>query len=326
MGEAGQPDQQMSSQATLPARAGGSRVMAALSLCGGIAIFSSQDWILKYVSGTYPLSEAIAIRTIAALPFLFVMVHRGGGLARLVSRRFYKHMVRSLIMLSAYSTYYLALPAMDLAEAVTLYFTGPLFITALAIPMLGERLQAKRLLVLLIGFCGVIVTCRPGVGVFDLASLLPVYAAFAYGVAQLMARQMGVTESAAVMGFYQNIMYMFGAVVLAALFGHGAFAYEGMHPSLAFLLRPWSFEQPFDLFLLACCGPIAAAGTVLLSHAYRIAEANYVAPFEYTALIWAASWGFLIFNEIPDIYTYAGAALIVGAGLFMLFSGRKRME
>jgi drug/metabolite transporter (DMT)-like permease len=313
----------MSSEAVLSARAGGSRLMAALSLCGGIAIFSSQDWILKYVSGTYPLSEAIAIRTIAALPFLVAMVHMGGGLARLVSRRFFKHMVRGLIMLSAYSTYYLALPAMKLAEAVTLYFMGPLFITALAIPILGEKLQARRVLVLLIGFCGVIVTCRPGVGVFEVASLLPVYAAFAYGVAQLMARQIGGTESAAVMGFYQNVIYMLGAIVLAALFGHGAFAYEGLHPSLAFLLRPWSFARPFDLFLLACCGPIAAAGTVMLSHAYRIAEANYVAPFEYTALIWAASWGFLIFNEVPDLYTYAGAALIVGAGLYMLFSGRR---
>jgi drug/metabolite transporter (DMT)-like permease len=313
----------MPAEAVLPARAGGSRLMAALSLCGGIFIFSLQDPILKYVSGTYPLSEAIAIRTVAALPFLLVIVHLGGGLARLVSRRFYRHVLRGLIMLTAYSTYYLALPAMKLAEAVTLYFTAPLFITALAIPMLGERLQAKRLLVLFVGFAGVIVTCRPGAGLFDLASLLPVFAALAYGIAQLMARQIGGSESAAVMGFYQNIMYMIGALVLALLFGHGAFAYDGMHPSAAFLLRPWSFDKPFDLFLLACCGPIAAAGTVLLSHAYRIAEANYVAPFEYSALIWAASWGFVVFNEVPDIYTYAGAALIVGAGLYMLFSGRR---
>jgi drug/metabolite transporter (DMT)-like permease len=316
----------MQSEAVLPARAGGSRVMAALSLCGGIAVFSLQDPILKYVSGTYPLSEAIAIRTVAALPFLLVIVHMGGGLARLVSGRFYRHMLRGLIMLTAYSAYYLALPAMKLAEAVTLYFTAPLFITALAIPMLGERLQAKRLLVLFVGFCGVIVTYRPGLGLFDLASLLPVFAALAYGIAQLMARQIGASESAAVMGFYQNVMYMIGAIVLALLFGHGAFAYENMHPSVAFLLRPWSFETPFDLFLLACCGPIAAAGTVLLSHAYRIAEANFVAPFEYTALIWAASWGFVVFNEVPDIYIFAGAALIIGAGLYMLFSGRRSAE
>jgi drug/metabolite transporter (DMT)-like permease len=229
-------------------------------------------------------------------------------------------------LLTAYSTYYLALPVMKLAEVVTIYFTAPLFITALAIPMLGERVRFKTLVVLLVGFCGVIVTYRPGVGLFDWASLLPVYAAFAYGVAQLMARQIGGSETAAVMGFYQNMMYMLGAIVLALLFGHGAFARDGMHPSLAFLLRAWSFEKPFDIFLLACCGPIAAVGSVLLSHAYRIAEANFVAPFEYTALIWAAGWGFLVFHEVPDLYIFAGAALIIGAGLYMLFSGRRSAE
>lgn len=307
----------------MPAHAGGSRVMAALSLCAGVCIFSVQDVILKYVSGTYPLSEAVAMRTVTALPILLVMVHLRGGLRRLISRRFFKHIARGLIMMSAYSTYYLALPAMKLAEVVTIYFTAPLFITALAVPMLGERLQAKRLAVLLIGFCGVIVTYRPGAGLFDLASLLPVYAAFAYGVAQLMARQLGGSETAAVMGFYQNIMYMLGAVFLAVLFGHGAFAYENMHPSVAFLLRAWSFEHPRDLLLLACCGPIAAVGSVLLSNAYRTAEANFVAPFEYSSLIWAASWGFFVFHEVPDLYIFGGAALIVGAGLYMLLSGRR---
>jgi drug/metabolite transporter (DMT)-like permease len=314
----------MTTEGVLPGRAGGSRLMAALSLCGGIFIFSLQDPILKYVSGTYPLSEAIAIRTVAALPFLLFIVHLQGGLGRLVTRRrILKHMPRGLIMLTAYSTYYLALPAMKLAEVVTIYFTAPLFITALAVPMLGEKIRPKGLLVLLAGFCGVIVTYRPGIGLFDLASLLPVYAAFAYGTAQLMARQIGGSETAAVMGFYQNMMYMLGAIALALLFGHGTFAYQDMHPSVAFLLRAWSFEKPFDLLLLACCGPIAAVGSVMLSHAYRVAEANYIAPFEYSALVWAASWGFVVFHEVPDVYTYAGAALIVGAGLYMLFSGRR---
>src|SRR5262249_24773656 len=163
------------------------------------------------------------------------------------------------------------------------YFTAPLFITALAIPMLGERIQGKQVLVLVMGFCGVLVVKRPGADLFDLASLLPDFAAFAYGVAQLMARQIGGTESAAVLGFYQNIMYMLGAIVLALLFGNGAFAYDDMHASVAFLLRAWSFEKPMDLLLLACCGPIAAVGSVLLSHAYRITEASFVAPFEYSA-------------------------------------------
>jgi drug/metabolite transporter (DMT)-like permease len=101
------------------------------------------------------------------------------------------------------------------------------------------------------------------------------------------------------------------------------FDQSGLHPSLAFLLRSWSFENWRDIALLAACGPISAVGTVLLAQAYRMTEANFVATFEYTGLIWATSWGFFLWGEVPDIYMIAGAALIVGAGLYMLFWGRK---
>jgi drug/metabolite transporter (DMT)-like permease len=212
---------------------------------------------------------------------------------------------------------------MKWAEVVTLYFMAPLFITALAYPMLGERIELKRWSAVVVGFLGVIVTYRPGMGLFDWASLLPVFAALTYGIAQIMARQIGGSESAPVMAFYQNVMYLAGASLLALLFGSGAFASTGMHPSLGFLLRAWSFEHPLDLALLAACGPIAAIGSVLLSNAYRTAEANFVAPFEYTGLIWATGWGFFFFGEVPDVYVFAGAALIIGAGLYMLSAGRK---
>jgi drug/metabolite transporter (DMT)-like permease len=152
---------------------------------------------------------------------------------------------------------------------------------------------------------------------------LPVIAALTYALPQVMARQMGSTESASVMGFFQNLMYLFIVLVLAGVFSLGQFNAADLHPSLAFLLRPWSFENWADLALLACCGPISALGTVLLSQAYRMTEANFVATFEYTGLIWAATWGFVFWGEVPDVYMVAGAALIVGAGLYMLFAGKR---
>jgi drug/metabolite transporter (DMT)-like permease len=310
----------MTTETVFPARASGSRLAAAASLCAGVCVFSIQDVILKWISGTYPLSEAVALRAVTSLPILLVMVHLRSGLGSLVSRRLGRHFLRGGIMMSAYGAYYLALPAMKLAEAVTLYFTAPLFITALAYPMLGERVGLNRWLAVIVGFLGVVVTYRPGLGLFDWASLLPVAAAFAYGTAQIMARQIGATESAAVIAFHQNLAYLIGALLLAAVFGSGAFAYPNMHPSMAFLLRPWSFAHPLDLLLLACCGLIAAIGSVLLSQAYRTAEANFVASFEYSGLIWATGWGFFVFGEVPDIYIIAGAALIIGAGLYMLMA------
>ena len=313
----------MPAEAVLTTRFGGARLMAAASLCAGVGIFSVQDVILKYVSGSYPLHEAVAIRCAVALPILLYMVHRRGGLRRIVSRRSGALALRGGLLILAYGSYYLAFPVMKLAAVVTLYFTTPLFITALAQPLLGEKVSLKAWLAVLVGFVGVVVTYRPGVGLFDWASLLPVAAAFTYALAALMARRLGTSESASLMGFYQNLTFLVAALVLAVFLGDGRYASPDMHKSLAFLLRPWSFENPTDLLLLAACGPVAAFGAVLLTHAYRTAEVNFVAPFEYSGLVWAASWGFFVFHEVPGPYLIVGAALITGSGLYMLLWGRR---
>jgi drug/metabolite transporter (DMT)-like permease len=319
----------MPSAAVLPAKSSGTRLLAAAALVVGIFVFSLQDLILKWVSGTYPLTEAVAIRSSTALVILLTWIGWREGLHKIFSRRWRALAVRGSILMIAYGAYYLAFPAMKLAEVVTLFFMAPIFITALAQPMLGERVGFTRWLAVLAGFAGVIVCYWPeffgaeaGVSL-DWALLLPVIAAFTYALPQVMARQMGPTESASVMGFYQNLMYLIIVLVLAAIFSFGQIDATDLHPSLAFLLRPWYFENWADIALLAACGPISALGTVLLSQAYRMTEANFVATFEYTGLIWAAMWGFLVWHEVPDLYMIAGAALIVGAGLFMLF-GRKR--
>ena len=319
----------MEGGAVLPVKTDGTRLLAAAALVTGIFVFSLQDLILKWVSGTYPLTEAVAIRSTTALVILLMWIGFNEGLHKIFSRRWRALALRGSILMIAYGTYYLAFPAMKLAEVVTLFFMAPIFITALAHPLLGERVGFTRWLAVLAGFSGVIVCYWPeifggGQGVaLDWALLLPVIAALTYALPQVMARRLGPTESASVMGFYQNFMYLIWVLVLAAVFSFGHIDETDLHPSLAFLLRPWSFENMWDIALLAACGPISAIGTVLLSQAYRMTEANFVATFEYTGLIWAAMWGFLVWREIPDLYMVAGAALIVGAGLFMLFSGKR---
>jgi hypothetical protein len=115
------------------------------------------------------------------------------------------------------------------------------------------------------------------------------------------------------MSFYQNLVYLLVALVMAAIFGGGA--YEGTsNPSLEFLVRGWVTPSWLDLALLAACGVIASIATVLLTQAYRMAEANFVACFEYSAIIWATLGGYLFWREVPDVYFLVGAALIVAAG------------
>src|SRR4029078_3860070 len=139
--------------------------IASLSL--GIFIFSTQDAIIKAVSSDYSVTQAIVTRSVVAFPILSLFVHGEGGIRRIVSRRFWALSFRGLILLVAYTSYYLAFPALPLAEAIVLFFTAPFLVTFLAGPILGERIRLKAIVALIAGFAGVLVILRPGFGFFE---------------------------------------------------------------------------------------------------------------------------------------------------------------
>jgi drug/metabolite transporter (DMT)-like permease len=210
---------------------------------------------------------------------------------------------------------------MKLADVISLYATVPLFVTALAGPLLGETISFSRWGAVCLGFIGAVVMVQPGSSVFEFASLLPIFSAFAYASAQVLARRIGLKDSAAVMSFYQNLLYLVAAGVLAAIVTAWGGEYEG-HKSLVFLLRQWEMPSLRDFLLISACGPIAAIGMTMLGEAYRLEEANIVTSFEYTNLIWGTIWGYLIWAEMPGVNSVIGAGLIVGAGLLLLVFAR----
>ena len=254
-------------------------------LCVGILVFSLQDAIIKAVSGAYPLTQVVSIRCFVSAPILLAFVHFDGGIRSIVSPEFPALLWRSLLMLAAYTTYYMAFPALPLADAVALYFTVPLFAMALA--------------------------------------LLSLFSAATYALSMLMARKIGTGVTASVMAFYQNGVYLSGALLLAAFLGATGI-HQAEHPSIDFLVRAWVWPTLTDFLLIASCGVIAAIGMTLLTNAYRIAKASVVTSFEYTGMLWAPLWGYLFFGEIPYLTTLAGAGLIVAAGLFALSSPAAR--
>ena len=142
-----------------------------LYLCLGVLVFSLQDAVIKAVSGGYPLTQVVITRSIVAIPILAVMVQAEAGLRALLSKNARALVVRALIMFAAYSSYYLAFPALPLADAVALYFTVPVFIVILAAPVLGERTGLRGILAIALGFVGVVIMLRPGAGVFEPAAL-----------------------------------------------------------------------------------------------------------------------------------------------------------
>jgi drug/metabolite transporter (DMT)-like permease len=296
----------------------GTRFWAIGCLVLGVGIFSLQDLIIKLISGDYPLHQAMTIRSLVAAPLLLAMVASDTGLRSMFSQRASLLALRGLVNLVSYTSFYLGLAALPLADCVALYFTAPLFITLLSAVALRERVGPRRWVAVAVGFVGVVVMLRPGSDLFEWAALLPVCAGMTYGAAQVLARRIGMAESPAVMAAYSNFVFLAGACVMAAFFGSGAHADEG-HASLAFLLRGWTMPTSTDLLLMMACGVIAAVALTLLSEAYRSAPANTVAPFEYSALAWGVLYGWLVWGDLPDAIGWLGIAIIIGAGLYVLY-------
>jgi drug/metabolite transporter (DMT)-like permease len=288
----------------------------------GVFVFSFQDAILKYVSDTYPVTQVVAIRSLIAIPILACMVHLETGLGALLTRQARWLALRACAMFTSYLAFYLAFPALPLAEAVALFFAAPLFITVLSVPILEEHVGWRSWAALLIGFVGVLVILRPGTALFEPAALLSLLAAFLYAVAALMTRSFGNSETAFTMTFYAMGIYLIGAAVLGLVLHLMGFA-NASHPSLHFLVRPWVWPTVTDFALMGACGVIAAVAMTLLTHAYRIAEANVVTSFEYSGVFWPSLWGFLFFSEMPRWTTLMGAILIISSGLLVLRQNAK---
>jgi drug/metabolite transporter (DMT)-like permease len=290
-----------------------------LALVVGIAVFSVQDLILKLVSCDYPLHQAMMLRSVVAIPFLLVITQAFDGTLDTLWRPTWPFMLaRGFLNFVAYTAYYLALAALPMATTVALYFTAPLMIVIFAVLFLKERVSADRWLALIAGFLGVLLMVRPGSMMFDWAMLLPILCGAAYAGSMILARVMGIKESAAAMAFWGNASFLIAALVLSLIFGWNE-ATTG-HPSITFLTRGWVWPTHWDGFLMALCGPISAVGITLLTAAYRMGQSATIAPFEFSFAFWGLLFGWLFFSDLPDFLGWIGIAVIIGAGIYVLAS------
>ena len=294
-----------------------------LSLCAGVALFAMQDTIIKALSGQYAVTEAIVVRAFVSFPVLVALVVHHGGVAQLDTPQWRTLSLRGACLFVSYVTYFMAFPALPLAEAIALFFVVPIFVTLLAGPMLGERISFLAWGAVIVGLAGVLLILRPGSAIFNPAALLSLLAATTYALAMIMARKHGGNIGASVMGFYQNIVYLLAALAIATVFMALQVKPPG-HPSIDFLVRDWVVPSFRDMGLMGLCGIIAAFASNFLAQGYRKGAANVVAPFEYLGMVWGSLWGFLIFHEVPRITTFIGMGLIAVAGLLALRASAKQ--
>ncbi|MDE2446316.1 MAG: DMT family transporter [Alphaproteobacteria bacterium] len=293
------------------------KVAIALALLA-VGMASTQDAIIKAVSGAYPAYETVMLRGVVSLPILGVWLARTRGLHTLATPHWRAVILRGLILASAYFAYILALASMPMATSVSIYFTMPFFVAAFSGWALKERVPVHRWIAIALGFIGVLVMVRPGGSAFQPAAFLALYSAFAYAIGQMMGRSISQRVDTLVIANWQNIVY-FSVAALIGMVVWGLNLSTESSKTLSFLTRPPNWPSFNDAIALGIMGVFSTGAMMAYVNAYRLAPANFVAPFEYSAMVWAVLYGVLLFGDFPDRYTWIGAAIVVGAGLFMLW-------
>ena len=281
--------------------------------------FSSNDVGIKFLSGGYALHQVVLLRTFFGTAFILVLILPfNGGWRVLRTKRLKIHICRGLCVVFANMCFFLALAAMPLADAVAIVFISPLLITVFSIIFLNEKVGRYRWSAIGVGLLGVLIIVRPGTSAFQVVSLLPLFAATGYATLHTLTRKIGPTESAATLALYIQLTFLVVCLLVGFFIGDGRYATNN-DPSLMFLFRAWVWPEPVDFWIFLIVGAGSAFGGFLISQAYRISEAAFVAPFEYIAMPLAIFWGVIFFNEWPDPAAWSGILLIVASGLFTVW-------
>jgi len=289
-----------------------------IAITAGTAGYAMQDVFMKTLLEQYTLWLLVISRLVISIILLSGLVVVFGGRHRFQSANAKLHVVRGFLMAISFTFYYAALPSMNLAAAATIAYAFPLFVTVFAILFFNERVGLRRIAALLAGFIGVLVTMRPGSGLFDPIALLPLGSAFTYAISLVLLRRVGDTESSVTVALHTS--FWFGAFLLL----NGYILSVVVGPIDGFKHLDWVWEAPLvgDLPILVGLGLCGFAGLTLASRAYQIAPASFIAPFDYAYLGWAAFFGFLFWGTVPSGFTLAGMMLIVGAGVYV---GRREL-
>ena len=265
--------------------------MTAAAFC-----FSIMNIAIRIVSGELDPLQIAFFRNLFALAFMLPWLARA-GLAGLATRRIGTHLWRAAMGMLAMVCWFYSIALLPLAEAVALNFTVPLFATAGAALFLGEIVRARRWSATLVGFLGVLVILRPGFTELSPSMALPVLAAVFMSLATLIVKSLSRSESPAAIVLYMNL-------ILTPL-------------SLVPALFVWRWPSWTALALLVLIGLLAALAHIALTRAYTRADASAVMPFDYARLPFVAALAFLVFGQVPDLWTWAGAAIIAGSAIYI---------
>lgn len=278
-----------------------------LTMLVAVAMFAMMDAGLKQLSSHYPPFQVASLRGAASLPLVLAWALATVGVRPLLRVRWSLHLLRGVLGVAMMATFVYAVSKLPLSTTYSIFFVAPLLITALSVPVLGEKVGPRRWTAIAIGLVGVLVLLRPtGEGLISTAALAVLVAAVMYAVSAITVRVLARTDSTQSMMVWLMLMIAAGA---------GALAWP-----------EWVAIRREDLWLIAGIGVAGALGQYAITEAFRLGEASAIAPLEYTALVWGVLFDLSFWGVLPDAITWVGAAIIVVSGLYLIRRERVHAE
>ena len=280
---------------------------AVLLMLAAVLMFALMDAGLKLLSAHYPPLQVAALRGLSSLPLVTVWVLATVPARSLLRVHWPLHLLRGALGVAMMAGFVYGLRTMPLSTAYAITFVAPLLVTAMAGPLLKEKVGAARWTAIGIGLVGVLVILRPtGEGMLTGGGLAILVAAICYALGAITVRMLAQRDSTQAMVFWFVVLLSLGAWLLA--------------------LPAWKPLQPAHGWIIAGVGISGSLAQVALTEAFRRGEASLIAPLEYTALVWGVLLDVALWSVLPDGVTWIGAGIIVASGLYLLRREKVHVE
>jgi drug/metabolite transporter (DMT)-like permease len=265
-----------------------------------VFLFSFGDALGKFIVATYSVGQLLLLRGAAALIVLSPSIwRRRREFGRLP--RPWLQLLRVILSTLEVAAFFLATVYLPLADVITYYLAGPIFVTALSAMVLRERVGWRRWSAVLIGFCGVLIALRPSAQTVSLPAMIALAGSMTFAVLMMITRSLRATPD----------------IVLASTQFMGTFAFGAM-------LAPFGWMTPtlkgLGFFVVAGC--ISVCALLCGNRSLKLAPASVVVPYQYSMIIWAGMFGYAVFGDVPSIATIVGASIIIGAGFYIFLRER----
>ncbi len=270
-------------------------------MTAGIFMFAVNDALGKWLVATYSVGQVLLIRSFAALVLLIPFIWRDRTTFA-QAPRWGVQALRAVLATAEVGFFYWAVSYLPLADVMAYYLAGPIFVTAIAGAFLNEAIGWRRWAAVAVGFLGVMVCLRPGSAALSWPALIALAGSFTFSLSMISTRTLRGTSDT-VLVTSQTV----AALVLGAV------------------LSPISWVTPplRDLVLLALLGMVAMVAHVCVNRSLKLAPASTVVPYQYTTIVWAVLFGYLVFGDVPDVFMLTGTTIIIGAGLFIFLRERQ---